>query len=759
MPDVEREILTTIPPLLGPLFAQAPDAILVTDQFGTCVDANPVACVLLGFTRSELLHLAIAEVVEYPEDWATHEYARLLNEGHWDGRVRLRAKDGQSVVAEARSVVIAGPHGPLIVSFLRDLTERERNDVIRGHLAAIVQSSVDAIVGTTLDGVITDWNPAAQALYGYTAEEAIGRPLSMLHPLDDRKAIDSLLAQVRAGTSVGPFETVHQTSDGDLIDIAITVFPVRDEQGQIVASCGIARDISARVANARALALSESRYRAVVECQSELICRFLPDTTLTFVNEAYCRSFGQPREALLGTHFLDLVPELFRSVVQCKVATQVAHPQRTAYEHEVVLPNGEIGWQAWVDTPILDDNGHLIEIQGIGRDTTEQRRAEAALRQSEVRFRSLISNATDVITILDATGIITYQSPSIRRILGYEPDALIGRNAFELVHDDDREHAWLAFEQAIEDPSTVPIVEFRFQHADGSWHWLEAMGRNLLADEAVCGFVVNSRDVTERRHASEAVHQALEAAHAAHRATSQFLTMMSHEIRTPMQGVLGYAEFLLGAADGPLSPEQREDVECIHRAATRLVTLVKQLMEFSRLEAGQMELKPGPVHIAKTLEDVRQDVAPQCIAKRIALQIALAAELPAVLADPMALYHILLNLVGNAVKFTDSGSVTITARTDGGGVEIEVRDTGIGISSDAIPYIFDEFRQAEGRLRRHHEGVGLGLAIARRLVELQGGQITVRSEPGEGSTFTLWLPSASLRSDLDQGLEEATKSE
>lgn len=750
MPDDEGKTMTAISTLLGPLFAHSPEAILVANQAGAYVDANPAACVLLGFAHAELVRLSIEDIVDHPRNWAAQEYARFLREGQWEGRLGLRSKDGQSVLAKARAVVIPGPNGPLAVLFLSDLTDRKHSDVVRGRLAAIVQSSADVIVGETLDGIITDWNPAAQVLYGYTAEEVIGRHLSLLHPLGDREEINALLTQVRAGATVGPFDTVRRHKDGRLIDVAITMFPVRDEAGRIVASCGIARDISARVASEKALALSESRYRAVVESQSELICRFTPDTTLTFVNEAYCRSFGRSREVLLGNPFLELIPEPDRDVVQRRVAAQVAHPQRMAYEHEVVLPNGEVGRQTWVDTPILDGDGRLIEIQGIGRDITEQRRAEAALRQSDVRFRSLINNATDVITILDAEGVITYQSPSIRRILGYDSEALIGRNAFELVHNDDRDRTRAIFQQTLEDSTLAPILEFRFQHADGSWRWLEATGSNLLGDEAVRGFVVNSRDVTERRRAGETVQRALEAAHAAHHATSQFLMMMSHEIRTPMQAVMGYAEFLLADTDGPLTPEQREDVQRIHRAASRLVSLVKQLLDFSRLRAGQMELNLAPVQVAKTVEDVRQDVAPQAAAKDLALEITLPADLPEVLADPMALYHILLNLIGNAVKFTDSGSVTITAGMFGREVEIEVCDTGIGIPPDDMPYIFQEFRQAAGGLRRHHEGAGLGLAIAQRLAELQGGRITVRSERGKGSTFTLSLPIASSKSPLVQ---------
>jgi PAS domain S-box-containing protein len=353
----------------------------------------------------------------------------------------------------------------------------------------------------------------------------------------------------------------------------------------------------------------------------------------------------------------------------------------------------------------------------------------------------LISNATDLITILDADGVIHYQSPPIERILGYHREELLGRNAFELVHSDDRLATWAVFEQALADPTLVPTVEFRFQHRDGSWRWLESTGTNLLTDPNVGGFVVNSRDITERKRANEALRVALEAAQAANQAKGLFLDMMSHELRTPLQAVLGYSEFLLEGSEGLLTAEQREDIGYIHQAGGRMIALINQMLDLSRMEAGRLELATEPVDLVQVIEHVRQDVAPQAAAKSLTLQIDLPASLPCVTGDAERLRQILLNLVGNAVKFTDEGCIRVTAAvTSTRGVDIVVSDTGIGIPPDALPFIFDEFRQVDSGLTRRHGGAGLGLAIARKLTEQMGGSIRVSSELDVGTTVTLHLP-------------------
>ena len=287
-------------------------------------------------------------------------------------------------------------------------------------------------------------------------------------------------------------------------------------------------------------------------------------------------------------------------------------------------------------------------------------------------------------------------------------------------------------------------VELVIAPKDSPRHRVLVSGRALVApDGANLGAVVSMHDITERKHLEQELRAALEQAQAANRATSQFLTMMSHELRTPMQAVVGYADLLLAGGENSLTPEQVDDVQTIRRGAERMMALVSQMLDLSRLEAGRMELAIGPINLGEIIAQVRQEVAPQAAARGLQLHIDVPADLLVALGDRMGVHQILLNLAGNAANFTQQGFVRITARATTEEIAVAVSDTGMGIAAEALPHIFEEFRQADNGMTRRHEGAGLGLAIARMLAEQMDGRITVSSQPGVGSTFTLHLPLAS----------------
>jgi signal transduction histidine kinase len=236
-----------------------------------------------------------------------------------------------------------------------------------------------------------------------------------------------------------------------------------------------------------------------------------------------------------------------------------------------------------------------------------------------------------------------------------------------------------------------------------------------------------------------ALLQAKEAAEAANQTKSAFLAMANHELRTPLQAILGYAEFLLDDTHSILDDEQRADLGYIQQGGRRMLTLINDLLDLARIEANGLVLRRDAIDLAQVVEQVRQDVQPQAAQRGLDLQVRLPESLPPLHGDGERLRQILLNLAGNAVKFTDAGLVEISVAVDGGQVAIHVRDTGFGIAPEAMARIFEAYHQAEhGRLRRH--GAGLGLAIAQRLATLMDGQITVESTPGAGSIFTLQVP-------------------
>lgn len=368
--------------------------------------------------------------------------------------------------------------------------------------------------------------------------------------------------------------------------------------------------------------------------------------------------------------------------------------------------------------------------------------AAEALRLSEQRFRTAFDHAPIGMDLVDLEGRFLQVNAALCELTGYTEQELLATTFRDITHPDDQEADLARVDQLLSGEAPVYQMEKRYLRKGGEVIW-GRVNSSLVRDQhgTPLYYISQIEDITARVRAEEELRAALDDAQAANRAKGAFLNMMSHELRTPLQATLGYSEFLLAAPEDTLTSEQRQDIGYIHQASERMIAMVNQLLDLSRSDAGQLNLAMAPIDLAEVVEQVRQDVAPQAAGKAIELHIELPAALPRILGDKERVRQILLNLVGNAVKFTHVGHVRVTAsRTPGGVVEVVVSDTGEGISAAALPRIFDEFSQGDSRLSRRFGGVGLGLAISRKLVEQMGGRIEASSEQGVGSRFCVTLP-------------------
>ncbi len=736
------------------------------------------------------------------------------------------------------------------------------DEATRARLAAIVTSCPDPIIGETLDGIITDWNPAAERVYGYSAAEAIGQHLALLSPPDRGDEIATLLDRVRRGATIEAFESVRRAKDGRLVDVSLTVFPIWNDRGQLIGASATTRDISDRKAAEAALAAAHQQTRDVLARISDGFVALDGEWRFTYVNEVAERLLQRPRAELLGENIWQVLSDavetplyaaclqaaadgraasvefaypaldawfgaridpspagltiFFRDITAKRLLTQELHASEARFQTLVeqlpgvvyrqaadeqdtplycspyietllgIHPREVVGpppryWlddvhpddQPWVDdlncrtmaageefraeyrmrrrdgsyvwvrdncVPIYDANGAIVAWQGILLDISDRIAAEEA----RARLAAIIEGAEDAIVGRTLDGTITSWNGGAERLYGIPAEAMIGQQFTLLLPEEDRPDGPLPEEEF----GTEPIrFEARRRRSDGTVIDV-ALSLSPIYDRrgVVVGVSTITRDITDRKRAEAELQAALEGAEAATEAKSRFLAILSHELRTPLQAVLGYADFLLNASASPLATEQREDIGYIYNGATRMVTLIEQMLDLSRMEAGGLTLHINPLDLGETIEHVRQDIAPQADGKGLALEISIAPDLPPVSGDANRLRQILLNLAGNAVKFTERGSVRISARPAAdGGVDLAVRDTGIGIEPDAVGRIFEEFQQVDNPLTRHYGGAGLGLAISQRLAEQMGGEIRVTSQPSSGSTFTLHLPNGGDR--------------
>jgi PAS domain S-box-containing protein len=369
---------------------------------------------------------------------------------------------------------------------------------------------------------------------------------------------------------------------------------------------------------------------------------------------------------------------------------------------------------------------------------SERRRSQEALRRSEERFRALVENSSDGILLLAADHTIEYASPSTIRILGFNGSERRGSNLLDLVHPQDRRACTDYLEMAAQSAGKPLTCVARFQHADGSWRYLEALAMSRFDDPAVGALVINYRDVTLREHHEAQLRAATDAAESSSRAKSEFLANVSHEIRTPMNGILGMTNLALEAKT---PAEQREYLELVRSSGHSLLVLINDILDLSKIEAGKLQLEQIVFEIQPLIDEIMKSMEWCASEKNVTLSARVAADVPrTAIGDPSRLRQVLVNLLGNALKFTEQGRVTLQVATVEGApdrccLRFSVADTGIGIPADKHQIIFDKFTQADGSTSRKYGGSGLGLAICRHVVEMMGGRLSVESTPGVGSTF------------------------
>ncbi len=672
----------------------------------------------------------------------------------------------------------------------------------RNTLQAVLQSLGKGLCVVDSAWKIQMVNQPAEQLFGRAAQDLIGCPVyRMIAPAPEEYQEECLItdATVPSLASGEPYDTddgLLVTADGQLVPISLVVTPMLSDNG-VMGAVLVFRDISHQKQVERERLQTEGLLRRIQTGLSELaknthvyggnlqeafrtvtrvaaeclrtervsIWFFTQDRSAIQCADLYQSATREHSQgiALMATDYPKYFKELDSERIVAADDAQV-DPRSDEFTAKYLAP---LGITSMLDVPIRAE-GRMVGVlchEHIGParhwmleeqhfaasvantvalaiEAADRRKVEQALQTSEGRLTTTVQSTNIGIWDWDLNANDVYLSPEWKRQLGHE-DHEIG-NTFQewesRIHPEDHERALGAIAAYLSRRESQLEIEHRLRHKDGSYRWILARGTLIKSHGQSSRIVGIHLDVTDRKMAEEALRQAKETAEAASRTQSQFLANMSHEIRTPLNGVLGMAELMLRC---PLGDKERHLTESIHRSGTMLLALINDILDFSKIEAGKLQLESIAFEIRRTIQEAVDLVMPEAQKKHLKLSWHVASDIPAyLLGDPMRLRQIIVNLVGNAVKFTEQGGIEMAVSLESQqeelyGLSVMVRDTGIGISPEAQESVFASFSQADGSTTRKYGGTGLGLAIVKQLVTLMGGQIKLQSAPGEGSTFTV----------------------
>ena len=754
------------------IFQQVAVGLAEISLDGRWLNVNHHLCDMLGYSRDELRGTETRDVT-YPGDLASEraQPPRLLT-----GEIasftlgkRFIRKDGSPFWAALTVSPLRDPTGTpqCLIGVIEDISTRRPAEAALRESEQRYRALFDGaplpsyLVDPTNDAIV-DCNDAAATMLGYDRDVLRVMRLPDFDPASEEAdpVPRASMAMGRAALS----EAQHRTRSGEFRDVVVASVPIDLAGRRLLHSTAV--DVTERKK-------VEARFRATFDRAAVGIAHIAPDGRFLLVNEPICNRLGYTREELLRRAVHDVVDlEQRKDVLLGLRSLALGEVDLYTGDRRYVSADGRM-LDLSVTVSMVHDRAQQSYFLVVAQDISDRKKAEhelalyrsslealvvertrdletanRMLQLSEQRYAYAAEATSDGIWDLNLdTGQITY-SPTWFSMLGFAPDEFAHELSAweELIHPDDREATFAAMAACIETADTSAL-EFRMRARDGSYRWILSRAKVVERDAAgnPTRLVGAHTDLTSRKQAEAQLREAKEEAEAANQAKSWFLAMMSHEIRTPLNGVIGMTEVMQQEA---LPERQAGALRIIREFAANLMTLIDDILDFSKSEAGRLELELAPVSLTDLIEGVCNAIAPMADAKGVDLSAAIAPDVPAlVLGDPTRLRQILTNLAGNAVKFSGGRARTrgrVALRVEVAQAEplllrVHVIDNGIGMTADAIARLFVPFSQADAGTTRRFGGTGLGLAITKRLLDLMQGGITVASRPGEGTQFVVTL--------------------
>ncbi|MBI2510481.1 MAG: PAS domain S-box protein [Opitutae bacterium] len=705
---------------LDPLVTISPD--------GKITDVNDASAQATGISREKLIGTDFSDYFTTP-DKAREGYQQVFSQGFVrDYPLAIRHTSGRVTDVLYNASLYRDERGSVLGVFAaaRDVTDRKqaeaRQRIAAAYARSLIEASVDPLVTINADGNITDVNQATELVTGIPRQRLIGTDFSdyFTEPVRAREGYQQVFSQ----GFVKDYPLAIRHSSGRLTDVLYNASVYKDEKGAVIGVFAAARDVTDRKMAEELQRASSAYARSLIEASLDPLVTISSEGKITDVNDASVEATGVPREQLVGTDFSDYFtePEKAREGYRQVFSRGFVRDYPLAIRHA----SGRVTDVVYNASVFKDDKGKVLGAFAAARDIT-------ALKQASQYARSLIEASLDPLVTISPDGKITDVNEASAVATGLPREKLIGRDFSDYFTEPQkaREGYQQVFSQGF-----VRDYPLAIRHVSG--HVTDVLyNASVYKDDKgkVLGVFAAARDVTDRKRFEQSLQKA-------NRLKSEFLANMSHELRTPLNGIIGFSEFIIDEKAGKILPKQKEYLNDVLNSGRHLLQLINDVLDLSKIEAGKTELFPEEFLVSKSVAEVCSVVSPLAKKKSIVMNQRISPEIDQVTLDQQKFKQVLYNLLSNGVKFTnDGGRVDIIAEPDGPGrLCVQVRDTGVGIKSEDMGKLFVEFQQLDSSLARDHQGTGLGLALTKRLVELQHGTITVESEVDRGSTFTVILP-------------------
>lgn len=743
---------------LSRAIVQSPVSVVITDLDGSIEYVNPKFCMSTGYSSDELIgkKCNILKSGHSSDEVYKALWSSILSGQDWKGEFLNKKKNGELFWELATISPIINAMGDTThfigikedISLRKQIEESLRLSEIKYR--SIFENIQDVFFQIDTSGNVIEISPSVEKHTGYKRQELLGNNIDLI--FSNRDELIELYNFIKNTDEITDLEACIKTKENEIRYISINshLLKINKEENPIIA--GSFRDITRR---------KQMEYELSYERELlDNIMNYIPDTIyfkdknccFTRVNKAQADFLGlnNPKDAI-GKSDFDFFPKEFAQVTyndeQAIMQSLVPLIDKTEF---ISRADGSLRWVSATKVPVVDKDGSVTGIVGISRDFTERKIIEEALSKSEEKYQLVINKLKEVVFQTDYEGNWTLLNPAWEEVTGFSVKESLGKPFLDYVYPEDKLKNYEIFIPLIKREKDYCRHEIRYLTKDEGYKWIEVYATLTLDnDDNIMGTSGTLNDITERKIAEQEIKEAKENAEKAYQAKSIFLANMSHEIRTPMNAILGYAELLKSRLTDKRSIEY---LSGISTSGQSLLSLINDILDLSKIEANRIILKYSPVDPYMIMNELVQIFAVICKEKGVDFSVAVDPEIPhQLLLDEIRVRQILFNLIGNAVKFTEKGFVSVLIknerkRGDNNYVDLllEVRDSGIGIPEDQHELIFQAFTQQEGQSTGKFGGTGLGLTITKRLVEVMQGKITLQSKAGEGSVFSVVLPDTKI---------------